>query len=63
MDNAIRILAVECDGEDGVIVTFSDGTMTGYVPEELLELRPCREPITPYRAYGSIVGSAGAVMM
>jgi hypothetical protein len=25
-------------------VTFSDGTMAGYVAEELLELRPFREP-------------------
>lgn len=31
------------DGDDGVIVTFSDGTTAGYVVEELLELRPARE--------------------
>jgi len=46
MENCIQIIAVECDGDDGVIVKFSDGTITGYVPEELLELRPFREPIT-----------------
>ena len=36
---------MERDGEDGLIVTFSDGTTAGYVTEELLELRPFREPI------------------
>jgi hypothetical protein len=45
MVNAIKILTVEQDGDDGVIVTFSDGTTAGYVVEELLELRPHREPI------------------
>jgi hypothetical protein len=40
----IQILTVEHDGEDGLLVTFSDGTTTGYVAEELLELRPFREP-------------------
>jgi len=34
------------DGKDGVFVTFSDGTSAGYVVEELLELRPKREPTT-----------------
>ncbi len=43
MTNAITILKVEVDGEDGVIVTFSDGTEDGYVVEELLLLRPIRE--------------------
>ena len=43
MDNNIVILSVEQDGEDGLIVTFTDGTMGAYVVEELLELRPCRE--------------------
>jgi hypothetical protein len=32
------------EGEDGLIVTFSDGTTAGYVTVELLELRPFREP-------------------
>jgi hypothetical protein len=42
MDADIRILTVEKDGEDGLIVRFSDGTLGAYVVEELLELRPCR---------------------
>jgi hypothetical protein len=42
---SIQILTLERDGEDGLIVTFSDGTTAGYVIEELLELRPCREPV------------------
>jgi hypothetical protein len=45
MDELIQILTVERDGEDGLLVTFSDGTIAGYVAEELLELRPFREPI------------------
>lgn len=43
MDKAIRILTTEFDGDDGLIVTFSDGTTGAYVVEELLELRPYRE--------------------
>jgi hypothetical protein len=39
----IRILTTENDGDDGLIVTFSDGTTGAYVVEELLELRPVRE--------------------
>jgi hypothetical protein len=39
----IQILAVELDGLDGIVVTFSDRTTGGYVIEELLELRPVRE--------------------
>ena len=35
---AIRILAVERDGDDGLTVTFSDGTTGAYVVEELLDL-------------------------
>jgi hypothetical protein len=45
MDNEIKILKVEKDGEDGVIVTFSDGTVGGYITEELLLLRPIRERV------------------
>ena len=45
MTKEIRILKVEKDGEDGVIVTFSDGTLAGYVVEELLLLRPIREAV------------------
>jgi hypothetical protein len=44
MAELIRISTVEIEGEDGLIVTFSDGTTAGYVTEELLELRPFREP-------------------
>ena len=45
MPKKIQILTVERDGDDGLIVTFSDGTTAAYVVEELLELRPGREPI------------------
>lgn len=41
----IRILTTEADGDDGLIVTFSDGTTGAYVVEELLELRPIRERV------------------
>ena len=44
MVEPVRILTVERDDEDGLFVTFSDGTTAGYVTEELLELRPFREP-------------------
>jgi hypothetical protein len=44
MYEPIQILTVERDGEDGLLVAFSDGTIAGYVAEELLELRPFREP-------------------
>ena len=39
----IKIFAVVIE-DDGLIVTLSDGTHTAYVVEELLELRPHREP-------------------
>jgi hypothetical protein len=45
MREQIKILTVERDGDDGLIVTFSDGTTGAYVVEELVELRPGREPI------------------
>jgi len=45
MTGEIEILAVEVDGKDGLIVTFSDGTTGGYVIEELLRLRPVRERV------------------
>jgi hypothetical protein len=44
MVKEIQIIKVQLDGDDGIIVTFSDGTTTGYVVEELLELNPHREP-------------------
>ena len=43
MTEVIRILTIEPDGDDGLIVTFSDGTTGAYVVEELLALRPVRE--------------------
>jgi len=43
MVQQIQILDIEKDGEDGILVKFSDGTITGYVAEELLRLRPVRE--------------------
>ena len=43
MAKAMRILTTERDGDDGLFVTFSDGTTGAYVVEELLELRPIRE--------------------
>jgi hypothetical protein len=43
MKAEIRLLAVELDSDDGVVVTFSDGTTGAYVVEELIELRPYRE--------------------
>jgi hypothetical protein len=45
MAELIQILTLERDGDDGLLVTFSDGTIAGYVTEELLELRPHREPV------------------
>ena len=45
MKSEIQILAVELDGTDGLMVTFSDGTTGGYVVEELLGLRPVRERV------------------
>jgi hypothetical protein len=45
----IKILSVERDGDDGLIVDFSDGTTGAYVVEELLELRPYRERAKPCR--------------
>jgi hypothetical protein len=45
MKKEIYLLAVELDGKDGLVVTFSDGTTGGYVIEELLVLRPIRERV------------------
>jgi len=42
-DEHLEILSAERDGKDGILVRFSDGTITGYVVEELLSLRPIRE--------------------
>jgi hypothetical protein len=46
MDDIISLIGVRLDGEDGVIIDFSDGTTAAYVVEELLDLRPYREPTT-----------------
>jgi hypothetical protein len=45
MKSEIQLLTVELDGNDGLVVTFSDGTTDAYVVEELLELRPYRERV------------------
>jgi hypothetical protein len=45
MKAEIQLLTVELDGNDGLVVTFSDGTTDAYVVEELLELRPYRERV------------------
>jgi hypothetical protein len=45
MVKKIHVVRVEQGGEDGVAVTFSDGTVAGYVVEELLSLRPIRETL------------------
>jgi hypothetical protein len=45
MTSEVQILSAERDGEDGLIVMFSDGTIGAYVVEELLTLRPFREQV------------------
>jgi hypothetical protein len=45
MVDEIQIIKVEIDGDDGIIVTFSDGTSDAYVVEELLKLKPDRERV------------------
>ena len=44
-DSLIRISSAELEADEGVWISFSDRTQAGYVVEELLELRPHREPI------------------
>ena len=53
MEMGIQILAVELDGDDGIMVTFSDGTTGGYVIEELLDLRPVRERVKVANSSGT----------
>jgi hypothetical protein len=60
MAEPIQILTVERDGEDGLIVTFSDGTIGGYVAEELLELRPFREPAAAFTQSAASVPASRA---
>ena len=55
----IHILSVEQDSHDGILVTFSDGTTAGYVVEELLNLRPRREPINPANSRNLPPNAAG----
>ena len=45
----LEILGLEQDGKDGLIVTFSHGTIGAYVVDELLELRnyPRACPLRP----------------
>jgi hypothetical protein len=45
MADDTKILGVELDGPDGLIITSSDWATGAYVVEELLELRPCREAL------------------
>jgi hypothetical protein len=46
--NSIKILSAEREGDDGLLVNFSDHSSAGYVVEELLALRPHREPTPPF---------------
>jgi hypothetical protein len=45
---ALDILDVELIRGCGIKVTFSDGTVASYPPEELAELRPHRDPLTKH---------------
>lgn len=45
MVEIVEIVEVVKDGDDGMLVTFSDGTTAGYIADELLELRPIREKL------------------
>ena len=55
--NALQIVNVEQDGPDGILVMFSDGTIAGYVAEELIELRPIRDKVRrPATASRSMAG-------
>ena len=45
--NTMQIVSIERDGTDGILVTFSDGTIAGYVAEELIDLRLVRERVKP----------------
>jgi hypothetical protein len=60
MSTKILIVAVERDGDDGLVVTFSDGTSAGYVTEELLELRPGREPVRAFFDLGRPAANVSA---
>ena len=51
LDATINILKIEKDGLDGMLVTFTDGTVAGYLAEELLLLRPSRESVKDQLSY------------
>jgi hypothetical protein len=59
----ILILSVERDGDEGLIVTFSDGTTAAYAVEELLELGLKREsiptPTAPKAALSNVDSANG----
>jgi hypothetical protein len=48
MGDSIRILTVDRD-DDGLVITFSDGTTAGYLVDELLDLRPHRLHTADFR--------------
>jgi hypothetical protein len=39
----VKVIDVQRDGDDGILVTFSDDTIAGYLLQELMALRPYRE--------------------
>ena len=43
MEDGVRLLAVELDSDDDLVVTFQTGRLAHTWPEELLEPRPYRE--------------------
>ena len=47
-DELVRILTAEPD-DDGLVITFSDGTTAGYLVAELLDLRPHRLHTADFR--------------
>jgi hypothetical protein len=59
MASQIQILSTEKDGTDGLIVTFTDGTVGAYVAEELLELRPCRGQVSELDEHAPLVPTMG----
>jgi hypothetical protein len=62
MPEQIRIVTVERDSDDGLVVTFSDGTTGAYVVEELIELRPARELIRKPTAPKAVALNADSLM-
>ena len=65
MAEPIQILTVKKDHGYGLIVDFTDGTTAGYVAEELLKLRPRREPtegLTGRRRRGLPANQARAML-